>query len=180
MMRRLIPRRGVAVRFARGVLLASAVLFAAACAPDSPADDTQATVEVSPSPDAEPPADEPPATGEENTAPATLMKFEEANGFEIYQRYCLVCHGTQGEGDGFNAFNLDPRPRSLVDEFMRTRVSDEDMTEATRLGGRALDKSPLMPPWDKTLSHRQIRYVISYIRLLQQQVRTEAEEEESE
>ncbi|HFB98211.1 MAG TPA: cytochrome c [Bryobacterales bacterium] len=107
------------------------------------------------------------------------MKFEEANGFEIYQRYCLVCHGELGEGDGFNAFNLDPKPRSLVDEFMSTRVSDRELSEAVRLGGRERGKSPLMPAWGRTLGDRRIRYVVSYIRLLQQRARNSASPEAS-
>ncbi len=114
------------------------------------------------------------AATESSTEPTTLMQFEEANGFEIYQRYCLVCHGELGEGDGFNAFNLDPKPRSLVDEFMRSRVSDRELAEAIRLGGREQGKSQLMPGWGRTLSDRQIRYVVSYIRLLQRQAQNSA------
>jgi len=99
-----------------------------------------------------------------------LMKFEEANGSEIYQRYCKVCHGDSGEGDGFNAFNLDPKPRSLVDQSAREQLTDEALTRSISLGGAGRNKSPLMPRWGRTLSGRQIRYVIAYIRLLQRRV----------
>ncbi len=121
---------------------------------------------------AETPAEPAPEATQES---APLMQFEEANGFEIYQRYCLVCHGELGEGDGFNAFNLDPKPRSLVDDYMRTRVSDRELTEVIRLGGRKRGRSPLMPPWGRTLGDRQIRYVVSYIRLLQRKAQAAAE-----
>ncbi len=124
----------------------------------------------------ETPAEAAQAAGASSARPAALMKFEEANGFEIYQRYCLVCHGELGHGDGFNAFNLDPKPRSLVDEFMSTRVSDRKLAEAIRLGGRKLGKSPQMPAWGRTLGDRRIRYVVSYIRLLQRRARESAAE----
>ena len=35
-------------------------------------------------------------------------------GQEIYRHDCQTCHGEGGAGDGFNAFNLDPRPRDLI------------------------------------------------------------------
>ena len=101
-----------------------------------------------------------------------LMKFEEANGYEIYQRYCMVCHGQSGEGDGFNAYNLDPKPRSLIGQYARDRLTDEELNRSISLGGAARNKSPLMPRWGHTLSTRQVRYVIAYIRLLQRQTQS--------
>lgn len=100
------------------------------------------------------------------------MKFEEVNGSEIYERYCTVCHGATGEGDGFNAFNLEPRPRSLVDERVRERLTDEELTQSISFGGTAHEQSPLMPGWGRTLNGRQIRYVIAYIRLLQRKAQS--------
>ncbi|MEE9170069.1 MAG: c-type cytochrome [bacterium] len=41
--------------------------------------------------------------------------YAERKGKHLYAHYCAVCHGASGEGDGFNAFNLDPRPRNLAD-----------------------------------------------------------------
>lgn len=115
--------------------------------------------------------DSAPEAGEDiNHEPEQLMTFEEANGFEIYQRYCNVCHGESGAGDGFNAFNLDPGPRSLVGQFAQDQMSDEEIARSIRLGGAGRNKSPLMPRWGNTLNSRQIRYVISYIRLLQQRI----------
>ena len=41
--------------------------------------------------------------------------YAERKGKQLYDHYCAVCHGSSGEGDGFNAFNLDPRLRNLAD-----------------------------------------------------------------
>ncbi len=113
------------------------------------------------------------------TAQSTpLMKFEEANGLEIYQHYCMVCHGTSGEGDGFNAFNLDPKPRSLVDQRVRERLTDEELTRSITLGGAGRNQSSLMPGWGHTLNGRRVRYVIAYIRLLQRKAQSEEADSE--
>jgi mono/diheme cytochrome c family protein len=115
----------------------------------------------------EPPVIESGKTDSGPAEPAPIMKFEEANGFEIYERFCMVCHGATGEGDGFNAFNLEPRPRSLVDKRVGERLTDEELTRSISLGGAGRKQSPLMPGWGHTLNSRQIGYVIAYIRLLQ-------------
>jgi len=41
--------------------------------------------------------------------------YKERQGKQLFEQYCVVCHGQSGEGDGFNAYNLTPRPHSLSD-----------------------------------------------------------------
>ena len=38
-----------------------------------------------------------------------------ATGRKLFNYYCADCHGETGEGNGFNAEFLDPRPRDLTD-----------------------------------------------------------------
>src|SRR5215472_8145162 len=39
----------------------------------------------------------------------------EANrGKKLYQRFCIGCHGEQGDGRGENAIYVDPRPRDFT------------------------------------------------------------------
>jgi len=38
-----------------------------------------------------------------------------SNGKKIYQWYCSPCHCIRGDGKGFNAKNLDPRPANHTD-----------------------------------------------------------------
>jgi len=86
-------------------------------------------------------------------------------GREVYQHYCMTCHGESGAGDGFNAFNLDPRPRDFSDPAF-LKKSDADVREAIRRGGAGVGLSPLMPPWGRTLNDRQIEDLILYLRSL--------------
>jgi mono/diheme cytochrome c family protein len=81
----------------------------------------------------------------------------------VFQRYCQTCHGDAGAGDGFNAFNLDPRPRDLSDPALHKK-SDAELADAIRRGGAGVGLSPLMPPWGRTLSAVQIDDVVLYLR----------------
>ena len=48
-----------------------------------------------------------------------------------------TCHGDDGHGDGFNAYNLDPRPRDLADPAFQAAHSDAELTGVIRSGGPA-------------------------------------------
>jgi len=95
-----------------------------------------------------------------------VLTFQEANGRKLYEQYCLICHGATGEGDGFNAFNLSPRPRDFTEVNVKAPLSDRDLLDAIRRGGFARGKSSLMPGWGFTLSERQMRYLVAYLRTL--------------
>lgn len=92
------------------------------------------------------------------------LSYEQRQGRFYFTRYCAVCHGEDGKGDGFNAFNLDPKPRNFTDARIMGGLSDDRLKETVREGGRGVNKSPLMPAWGGTLSAQQIEYVVAYVR----------------
>lgn len=99
-------------------------------------------------------------------APPQPSAYELELGKKTFDWYCSGCHGVAGAGDGFNAFNLDPRPRDLSDAaFLKTK-SDEDLRDVIRRGGSGVGLSSLMPPWGHTLNTRQIDAVVLYVRTL--------------
>ncbi|MBI5711359.1 MAG: cytochrome c [Candidatus Eisenbacteria bacterium] len=98
--------------------------------------------------------------------PIPEFGYSAREGRALYRHYCLNCHGDEGEGDGFNAYNLDPRPRSLADSAFQARHSDADLLAAIRSGGGAVGLSTGMPPWGRTLSERQMQDVVEYLRTL--------------
>jgi mono/diheme cytochrome c family protein len=92
--------------------------------------------------------------------------YELRLGKGVYNHYCQTCHGETGAGDGFNAFNLDPRPRDFSDPAFQKQKSDADLADSIRRGGAGVGLSPLMPPWGHTLSARQVDEVVIYLRAL--------------
>ncbi len=103
------------------------------------------------------------AQSQPQTVPARLT-YEQEQGKYVFTKYCAVCHGDDGKGDGFNAYNLNPKPRDFTDEHLMGNLSDERLQETVREGGGAVNKSPLMPAWGGTLSARQIDYVVEYLK----------------
>ena len=98
---------------------------------------------------------------EEQTAGLT---YAESQGKQLFDQYCATCHGDGGKGDGQNASNLNPTvpdlttSRNLEDEAYVRRVIVE--------GSAAVGRSPLSPPWGRSLSPQEIEYVTVYCRAL--------------
>jgi mono/diheme cytochrome c family protein len=97
--------------------------------------------------------------------PDTSLTYEQLEGRQVFTKYCAVCHGDDGKGDGFNAYNLNPKPRDFTDAHLMTALSDERIFKTISEGGRNVNRSILMPSWEGRLSRSEINYVISYVRL---------------
>ena len=102
-----------------------------------------------------------------STPPRPEASYELRLGRAVYVSYCQTCHGEAGAGDGFNAFNLDPRPRDLSDPAFQKTKTDAEFADTIRRGGAGVGMSALMPPWGHTLSARKIDAVVLYLRSLQ-------------
>ena len=91
-----------------------------------------------------------------------------AEGRKHFLYFCAACHGEKGRGDGFNSANLDPQPRDLSDgkEVYMAKQKNEDLFKVISEGGKAIDKSPMMPPFGNTLSEKEIWSIVAFIRTL--------------
>ena len=94
------------------------------------------------------------------------LSYELRLGKQVFQHYCLTCHGETGAGDGFNAFNVEPHPRDLSDPAFQKAKKDADLVDTIRRGGAGVGLTPMMPPWGKTLTADQIDQVVAYLRTL--------------
>ncbi len=84
---------------------------------------------------------------------------------EVYDFYCAQCHGMEGAGDGPNVtddFPVNPRNFTKKDEM--NKLTDADIKNVILKGGPVVSKSPMMPPWGKTLSAEEIDSLVVYLR----------------
>jgi cytochrome c oxidase cbb3-type subunit 3 len=97
-------------------------------------------------------------------APAAHGETAEEN----YRLYCAQCHGTQGNGQGINqtAGGLAVSPRNHTNAMEMSKLSDAEIRLAISEGGDAVQKSELMPAWEKTISAREIDDLVLYLRNL--------------
>lgn len=91
-----------------------------------------------------------------------------AAGHKIFSRYCTPCHGQDGDGNGYNAMNLESAPRDLTDaqeEYMG-KLDNAEIYEVLELGGYGVDLAPTMPVWGKVFSEQELWSLVAYIRTL--------------
>ena len=84
----------------------------------------------------------------------------------LYLHYCSVCHGAEGKGDGFNAYNLDPKPRNFTDSTFLSKADSAYVVKVIEGGGRAVELSAMMPPYGRTLTAEEIEKLAEYVLFL--------------
>jgi len=93
-----------------------------------------------------------------------------ASGKAVYDRYCAICHGDTGGGDGFNAYPLKDafgvNPTAFADHAQAAALKETAAMAAIRDGGPAAGKSAAMPAWGHTLTPGEVADVWQYIRSL--------------
>ena len=94
------------------------------------------------------------------------LNYSERQGKYLFDKYCTVCHGIKGEGDGFNSYNLNPKPQNLQDSLYINKVSDVFLNQIISSGGSGVNRSSQMPYYKFLLDETEIENIISYIRKL--------------
>jgi mono/diheme cytochrome c family protein len=92
------------------------------------------------------------------------LSYSEGQGKHLFVQYCATCHGEEGHGDGQNASNLNPPPPDIP-----TSKNARDPAYLRRVitqGSAATGRSPLSPPWGRSLSAQQIDYLVAYCEAL--------------
>ena len=84
-----------------------------------------------------------------------------------YRFYCAACHGLKGRGNGPNATSTQPvHPRDHTNGARMSRLSDREIVDAIKLGGAATNISRMMPPFEYTLTEKEITALKDYLRKL--------------
>ena len=77
------------------------------------------------------------------------------HGRVVYENYCTGCH--QADGTGMNGM----LGANFTDEERMKKTNDE-LLESIKIGFKG--KNGVMPPWEGTLSDKQMKDVLQYIR----------------
>ena len=82
-------------------------------------------------------------------------------GLQLYQKYCQVCHGVEGDGDGIMTKLLGITPMDHTNPNETNLYDNEDLVKSILDG-----EGKFMPAWRGILSQSDVEALVSYIRLL--------------
>ncbi len=95
------------------------------------------------------------------------LGYQQQLGHTLDQKYCVRCHNSESTPERVSNFdNLEVKPHAFTDGDTLNKMSDADLAAIIGHGGRALNKSALMPPYGYTLSKTEIQALIAYLRLI--------------
>lgn len=96
------------------------------------------------------------------------LNYQQAQGKRVFNNTCVWCHAEATPAGPSNRSNVTPTPPLFNDGETLNPLTDEFLQNTITLGGSAMGKSTMMPPWGQTLSQDEIRSVIAYIRAVAQ------------
>ncbi len=96
------------------------------------------------------------------------LNYQQAQGKRVFYQYCVWCHADATPAGPSNRSNLNPAPPLANDGATFNALSDDFLRNTMTLGGGAMGKSALMPPWGRTLKPADIDAVIAFYRAIAQ------------
>lgn len=88
-----------------------------------------------------------------------VLSDEIKRGEVVFKSNCILCHGIKGDGKGRVAKLYDPPPADLT----KSEKNDDYKENIIRLGGKAMGRSDIMPPWEGQLTDQEIKDLVKYI-----------------
>jgi mono/diheme cytochrome c family protein len=99
-----------------------------------------------------------------------FLDYQQAQGKRIFYTQCVWCHADSTPAGPSNRSNLKPMPALMNDGSVLNSESDDYLQNIITLGGSAVSKSAMMPPYGQTLTQEEIREVIAYTRAIAQPI----------
>lgn len=96
------------------------------------------------------------------------LSYQQSQGKRIFYQQCVWCHADATPAGPSNRSNLTPVSPLLNDGATLNAESDEYMQNVVTLGGAAMGKSAMMPPYGRMLSTEEIRSVVAFARAIAQ------------
>lgn len=98
--------------------------------------------------------------------PLRARVVDERSGSALYAKYCAMCHGANGLGDGYNAPYLPVPPTNHADSAYMSTRPDDTLFDGVHAGGYILNRSHRMPSFGQRLTSEQVRALVAYMREL--------------
>lgn len=98
------------------------------------------------------------------------LSYEQAQGKRIFYTQCVWCHADSTPAGPSNRSNLKPMPVLMNDGTVLNSESDDYLENIITLGGSAVSKSAMMPPYGQTLTQHEIQQVVAYTRAIAQPI----------
>lgn len=96
------------------------------------------------------------------------LTYQQAQGKRIFYTDCVWCHADSTPAGPSNRSNLNPMPALMSDGSVLNRESDDYLENIIALGGSAVSKSAMMPPYGQMLTPQEIQQVVAYTRAIAQ------------
>ena len=94
------------------------------------------------------------------------LDYNQDQGKRVFYQQCVWCHADSTPAGPSNRSNVSPDPPLMNDGNIFNKESDESLRRVIKLGGSAVGKSAMMPPYGSTLSAEEIDDVIAYMRVI--------------
>jgi mono/diheme cytochrome c family protein len=96
------------------------------------------------------------------------LSYDQAQGKRIFYAQCVWCHADSTPAGPSNRSNLNPMPSLMNDGTVLNGKSDEYLQNIITLGGSAMSKSAMMPPYGLVLTPQEIQQLVAYTRAIAQ------------
>ena len=94
------------------------------------------------------------------------LDYNQDQGKRIFYQQCVWCHADSTPAGPSNRSNVSPDPPLMNDGNILNKESDASLHKIIAMGGSAVGKSAMMPPYGAMLSEEEINDLIAYIRVI--------------
>ena len=94
------------------------------------------------------------------------LDYNQDQGRRIFYQQCVWCHADATPAGPSNRSNVSPDPPLMNDGNILNKESDATLRKIIALGGSAVGKSAMMPPYGGSLSEEEIDDLIAYMRVI--------------
>jgi len=94
------------------------------------------------------------------------LDYNQDQGKRVFYQQCVWCHADTTPAGPSNRSNVSPDPPLMNDGNILNKESDAALRKIVAVGGTAVGKSAMMPPYGGTLSEEEIDDLIAYMRVI--------------